>query len=147
LLNRLDEEWRGFRESFAGLPEAEMTLPGVTGNWSVKDILAHVTTWEEEAIKYLPVIAAGKRPPRYLTMYGGIDAFNARMTGEKAKLSLDEVVGQFEAVHARLVALVQDAPADQVAGDTRWRRRLRADTYGHYPRHAEAIRRWRNRSH
>ncbi|MBP1636454.1 MAG: hypothetical protein H6Q10_3028, partial [Acidobacteria bacterium] len=27
--------------------------------------------------------------------------------------------------------------------DTRFRRRLRADTYGHYPHHTRAIRSWR----
>jgi hypothetical protein len=36
------------------------------GEWSVKDILAHVTTWEEEALKYLPLILTGGRPPRYI---------------------------------------------------------------------------------
>jgi len=28
-----------------------MQLPGVVGDWSVKDIIAHVTGWEEEALK------------------------------------------------------------------------------------------------
>ena len=40
-----------------------MVEPGVVGNWSVKDVLAHVTTWEEEAQKYLPAILEGRRPP------------------------------------------------------------------------------------
>ena len=38
---------------------------GVTGDWSVCDILAHVTTWEQEALKYLPTILEGSTPPRY----------------------------------------------------------------------------------
>ena len=33
-----------------------MSEQGVTGSWSVKDIIAHVTTWEEEALKHLPLI-------------------------------------------------------------------------------------------
>ena len=36
-----------------------MMEPGVTGDWSVKDVLAHVTIWEAEALKYLPLIAEG----------------------------------------------------------------------------------------
>ena len=30
--------------------------------------------------------------------------------------------------------------------ETRFRRRLRLDTYSHYPKHARAIREWRERS-
>ena len=88
LLKRLDAAWAAFSDSYAGLSEADLVTPGVVGDWSVKDILAHVTTWEEEALKYLPVIADGGRPPRYATV-GGIDAFNARMTEQKRGLSLD----------------------------------------------------------
>jgi hypothetical protein len=89
LLKRLDTAWGAFQDSYAGLSTAELMEPGVTGDWSVRDILAHVTTWEEEALKYLPLIL------------------------------------------------------DQLARETRFRRRLRLDTYHHYPQHADAIRRWR----
>jgi hypothetical protein len=39
--------------------------------------------------------------------------------------------------------LIQSVPEDQVTRETRFRRRLRLDTYHHYPQHAEAIRQWR----
>jgi len=76
--------------------------------------------------------------------YGGIDAFNALMTARKKDLSLAELLKQQAAVHRRLVSLVEHAPEDQLASESRFRRRLRLDTYGHYPKHAEAIRRWRD---
>ena len=143
LLTRLDAAWRGFTQSYAGLSEAELLEPGVTGAWSVKDIIAHVTTWEEEALKHMPVILAGGRPPRYSVTYGGIDALNARMTDQKKDLPLSEVLAQQEAVHQCLLALIEGLPADQLGGKSRVRRRLRLDTDGHYPIHASAIRRWR----
>jgi hypothetical protein len=145
LLNSLETAWATFQESYAGLPEARLTEPGVVGDWSVKDILAHVTTWEEEALKHLPLIFEGGRPPRYVT-YGGIDAFNAQMTEQKRGLSLSDVRSQLDETHHRLVDFIRTAPADQFAGETRARRRLRLDTYSHYPLHAEAIRQWRQRS-
>ncbi len=67
LLKRLDAAWLAFLESYAGLPDERLMEPGVTGDWSVKDVLAHVTTWEEEALKHLPLIIAGGKPPRYVT--------------------------------------------------------------------------------
>jgi hypothetical protein len=93
LLQRLDTAWRAFEESYAGLSDAQLMKPGVTGDWSVRDILAHVSTWEEEALTHLP--------------------------------------------------LIQRAPEDPLGREPRFRRRLRLDTYGHYPLHAKAIRQWR----
>lgn len=145
LLQRLGRAWEEFKDSYAGLSEAELLKPGVTGAWSVKDLIAHVTWWEAEALTHLPHILAGRRPPRYSVMYGGIDAFNARMTELKRDLSLADVLREQDDVHRRLVALVQDAPDAQLTGETRFRRRLRLDTYGHYPKHARAIRAWRER--
>ena len=142
LLKKLDAAWTAFQESYAGLPDSRLMEPGVMGDWSVKDLLAHVTTWEEEALKHLPLIIEGGRPPRYVT-YGGIDAFNAQMTEQKRGLSLSDVRRQLDETHRRLIDFIRSAPEDQLAGETRFRRRLRLDTYSHYPKHAEAIRDWR----
>jgi hypothetical protein len=143
LLLRLDRAWGAFKDSYAGLSDPELLDPGVTGAWSVRDIIAHVTTWEEEALKHLPVVLEGKRPPRYSVIHGGIDAFNAKTTEQKKKLSLLEVLRSQEDVHHQLIELIEGVPEDQLGGDTRFRHRLRLDTYGHYPKHAEAIKKWR----
>ena len=145
LLKRLDNAWEAFNESYAGLSDVQLMEAGVTGAWSVRDTLAHVTTWEEEALTHLPLILKGGTPPRYSERYGGLDAFNARMTEQKRSLSLSEVREQLAATHDRLIEFIQRAPEHHLIGNTRFRRRLRLDTYGHYPIHAEAIRQWRQR--
>jgi hypothetical protein len=132
-----------FKESYAGLSASQLLEPGVAGAWSVRDILAHVTTWEEEALKHLPLILKGGKPPRYSVRYGGINAFNAQMTEQKRSLSLPEVLRQLDETHRRLIELIQSAPDEQFIDETRFRHRLRLDTYSHYPKHAEAIRKWR----
>jgi hypothetical protein len=145
LLKRLDKAWEAFRASYAGLSDSELMEPGVTGSWSVRDIIAHVTWWEEEALTHLPLILDGGKPPRYSVTYGGIDAFNARMTERKRHLSLSEVLRQRDDTHQRLIDFIASVPDDQIVRETRFRHRLRLDTYSHYPKHAEAIRRWRER--
>ena len=143
LLKRLEKAWEAFKESYAGLSDSELMEPGVTGGWSVRDIIAHVTWWEEEALTHLPLILDGRKPPRYSVTYGGIDAFNAQMTERKRRLSLSEVLRQQDDTHRRLIDFIQSAPEDQLIRETRFRHRLRLDTYSHYPEHAEAIRKWR----
>jgi uncharacterized protein (TIGR03083 family) len=144
LVERLDRAWAELTAAYTGLSDAQLAAPGVVGDWSVKDILAHVTTWEEEALKHLPHILAGETPPRYLTMYGGIDAFNALMTERKRALPVAEVLRQLEETHRQLVEYIQRAPEEQFTRETRFRRRLRLDTYSHYPIHARMIAEWRS---
>ena len=145
LLDKLDAAWTEFHESYAGLSDEQLLEPGVTGRWSVRDLIAHVTWWEQEALKHLPVILDGGRTPRYSVTYGGIDAFNAQMTQQTHDLSLAEVRGQSTEIHRRLVAYIQSVPPEQPSTDTRFRRRLRLDTYGHYPIHTQEIQAWRER--
>lgn len=145
LLDKLEQAWQDLRDSYAGLSDEQMVEPGVSGEWSVKDILAHVSGWEAEALKYLPVILRGERPPSYRRLYGGIDAFNARMRDTWEQVSITEVRRQLEATHREVMAYLQGVPEEQFATETRFRRRLGWDTFRHYPQHSQAIRAWRER--
>lgn len=120
-----------------------MHIPGVVGEWSVKDILAHVSTWEEESLKYLPQILEEKKLPRYKDLYGGIDAFNAIMTEKNRELTIGDVFNRLDNTHQQLVEYIKGAPDDQIATETRFRRRIRLETFGHYPEHTAAILKWR----
>ena len=145
LVGKMARAWGELKDAYGGLPAEKMVEAGVVGDWSVKDVLAHVTTWEEEALTHLPHILAGETPPRYSVTYGGLDAFNALMTERKRALSLEEVLRQLDETHARVMAYVQDAPEELLTTETRFRRRIRLDTYGHYAGHAKMIREWRAR--
>ncbi|MFC2065396.1 DinB family protein [Chloroflexota bacterium] len=143
LIHKIEKAWEAFQTSTEGLSEREMLTPGVIGEWSVCDIIAHVTVWEEEALKALPIILAGERLPRYSDLYGGIDAFNAQMTEKNRSLSLEEVLRRRDETHQRLLTYVRSAPQEHITTESRFRRRLRYDSYSHYPEHTEAILKWR----
>src|SRR5258708_33241143 len=98
VLQKLEQGWTALKESCSGLSEAQLTEPGMVGEWSVKDILAHVTPWEEEALKALPLVLTGGRLPRY-TPFGGIDAFNARMAEQKHDMALSGVLRELQQMH------------------------------------------------
>ncbi|MDQ2766149.1 MAG: DinB family protein [Gemmatimonadota bacterium] len=143
VLEKLDRAWKDFEESYAGLSNEQLLTPNVTGKWSVRDIIAHVTWWEEEALKHMPVILEGGKPERYSDKYGGIDDFNAIMTVKRSHLTVEEVLQQHNEVHEQLLAYVRAAPEELWARETKFRRRLRLDTFGHYPVHTNAIKAWR----
>ena len=117
LLNRLDRAWETLKASYAGLTDSELIAPEVSGTWSIK--------------------------PRYSVTYGGVDAFNLQTTEQKSNLSLQEVLQQRDDTHRRLIEFIQSVSEDQFNRETRFRRRLRLDTYSHYNKHVETIWKWR----
>ena len=138
LLNKLEREWQLFLQSFEGLPDNALLEPGVVGHWSMRDVLAHVTTWEGEALKALPLILDNKPLIRY-ARYGGIDAFNAREQERKRGLSLEQVRQELVATHERLISFLKGCPESAYVTGSRFLRRLRLDTYSHYREHASQI--------
>jgi hypothetical protein len=145
-LRTLGSAWAALQESYTGLPDTALLEPGVAGDWSVRDVLAHVHTWQEEALVHLPEIAAGRTPGRYSATFGGIDAFNALMAERNRNLSLAGVGRRLEDAERLLVELIERTPEHLLGAETRFHRRLRLDTYGHYRLHAQGIREWRARA-
>jgi hypothetical protein len=102
LLTKIRNNWMTFIESFADLTDDMLMESEAVGQWSVRDMLAHISTWEEEAIKAFILILDGKPVPLY-RQYGGIDAFNAREQERKRHLSLKQVKDELAVTHQRLI--------------------------------------------
>jgi hypothetical protein len=142
LLARLDGAWQEFNQACQGLSEKALQEPGVMGDWSVKDLLSHIATWEEECLAALKLILEVKRPARYASS-GGIDAFNHRQWLRYRDWPLGDVQRRFRETHHRLVAFVATVPSHHFTTETRFRRRLRLDTYSHFPEHWRQVAAWR----
>jgi len=137
-LERLEREWQALLQTWEGLPGNILLQPGAVGHWSTRDVMAHITTWEEEARKALPLVLEGKPLPRYM----GIDAFNAREQERKRHLSLAQVKKDLLATHERLISFLENVP-ENAFGLPRFAKRLRLDTTSHYREHAVQIATWR----
>jgi hypothetical protein len=129
-------------ESISGLSDSVLVEPGVVGEWSVRDLLGHISTWEDEAMAALPVILEGRPLPRYASS-GGIDAFNARDQDRKRGITIAELRQVLEATHQRFMAYLASVPETAYAQEGRFLKRLRQDTYGHYREHNGQVVRWR----
>ena len=141
LITKVENAWKDLHIAFEHLSDEEICQPNTFGEWSLKDILGHVTTWEAELLTYLPVIQAGERTPRYKDLYGGIDAFNAIKTAEKRDLTLEAIRLQMQKTHSRVLALLESVPEEYFLKENRLRKRIRWDTYGHYKEHTKSIQR------
>ena len=137
-LSKLEREWQALFQLWEDLPEDILLLPGAVGHWSTRDVMAHITTWENEALKALPLILEGKPLPRYM----GIDAFNAREQEHKRHLPLKRVKDELLATHHKLIQFLKNVPESAFASP-RFIKRLRLDAIGHYREHAAQIAAWR----
>ncbi|HEV2128662.1 MAG TPA: ClbS/DfsB family four-helix bundle protein [Thermomicrobiales bacterium] len=145
IIDRIDANWADFRASYAGLSDEEMLIHDVSGDWSVRDILAHGADWDALVLSILPGILETGRHPEHDEANADLDAYNARMTEETRHLSLDEVRRELEDTHRRLLDYLGTVDADGFAANAAFRKRLAADTWDHYPEHTAAIRAWRER--
>jgi hypothetical protein len=142
VFKRIEKEWQGFLESGRGLSDEVLLEPNAVGVWSIRDILAHISTWEEETMKNIPLILNGQPTPRYASL-GGIDTFNAREQDRKRNLSLDEVEKQLLDFHEKLLDFLSGIPESDFKTNKRLLNRIRWDTYHHYHEHAQQIQEWR----
>ena len=142
LMRRVDSRWQEFNAACKGLSAEDLESPGPEGGWSVKDLKSHVATWEQESLSALRLIEQGKRLPRY-ARFGGIDAFNLMKWEELRSWSPEDVEARFFRTHEDLLAYLSGVPEHLYRRETRFRRRLRMDTYGHLPEYTSQIIAWR----
>ena len=81
--------------------------PGICGEWSVKDVLAHLAGWNREAVREYGLLPDGELPPLPEDMEI-IDQLNAGLVEIYNDFSWDQVFAAFE---DSLLALEQAAVA------------------------------------
>jgi len=133
--------------ALAGLSEEEMARPGAVGQWSVRDVLAHLLAWQEEAITRLELLAA-ERPQdiAWIDDEAEVDAWNAGAQQRYAGLTLAEVMRRLSDVQGRILAGLDSLSDERLgtdAGPVPVRHWLPECTYTHEQEHCADILAWR----
>jgi hypothetical protein len=156
LLERLRAGHAEWEALLAEVPTDRMTKPGVEGAWSIKDILAHVTVYEQWTADQLEAIRRGETemvvrpdtPPDANTF--DTDQRNAAYYAAYRDQPLAKIVTWSREEYPRLLAAVEALPEDTLitpgrvplmGGAELWVL-VAGNTYDHYAVHAAAIRAW-----
>ena len=109
VIERLHTERRRLEANLARLSREDLIRPNVVGEWSFKDVLAHLAHWEA----FLPDwIAASRRgeevevPAPGLT-WKDLHILNQRIYEEHCDQSLDDVLEYFRSTHTQFMALAE----------------------------------------
>lgn len=112
LLESLHESHLALLEAVEGLNEEQLSHPGVCGDWSIKDILAHLLMWEAETIKLLFQAQQGKTPLTVHFSQISDDEQNAIWYQQTKNRPLQAVWDDFLAIRAQTIRRV-DAFSDE----------------------------------
>lgn len=135
----------------AQVGEERMTTPGVTGNWSVKDVVAHLTAWERRPVAWLTAVRQSATPePAPWPPNLSEEQTNAWIYEANRGRSLREILDESRRTHEELMKLLQMATEEELSDSRRfsWLKgnplaeSLPGNTYAHYQEHSEMIRNW-----
>jgi len=131
------------------LPESEVLRPRTQDRWSVKDVLGHLLSCDEETVRRFRLIARGRGDRiHWFESMADADRFNARTVARLRKRGLGALLQRLQRVRAALVADFRRLPTASLHDPahaypvTQW---LPAPGWSHERYHVAEIRVWWSR--
>ena len=140
LLARIRSGRAQFESALAQFSDDQVLAPNLHGGWSLKDLIAHIGFWEQQAALTFSALLRGVEPPaESLTL----DELNAQVCAQNRYTPLAEVRLEERAAYEQLLLLVENAVDDDLFNPQRfvwttgkpfaeW---IENNTYGHYEEH------------
>lgn len=133
------------------IPRSEMEVSGVVDQWSLKDLLVHMTRWEAELVKLLWQAKQGTKPTTVHFSQETVDEVNQRWYLESKSRQLDMVINDFVAVREQTIRRVKEYSQIELndARSYTWLEErplwewIAEDSFRHEAEHAQQIQAWR----
>jgi hypothetical protein len=118
----LQAERRRLEQNFESLTPEQMVETGVVGDWSIKDVLAHLADWEA----HMPLwIGAAREGDPVAEIESGLNwkqfkAFNQRIYERHRDQSLSRVMDYFRETHREFMEMVETMPEEEMLAQGRY---------------------------
>jgi hypothetical protein len=154
LLANIRRERAALDDLLAPLDEAAMLAVARDDGWTPKDILAHLTTWEQRLLRWIERWRNTGDPgrPEIGVTWDGFDELNDRDFREAKEKTLadvrDEAGASYEAVLRTLDDMSDEdlATRPEAQDGPSWSWIIGANTYRHYQPHREEMEAWEKRN-
>lgn len=116
ILQMLNTERKRLEQNLASLTPEEMHIPGVVGEWSIKDILAHLADWEAHMPIWMDAARSGD-PVAEVEVglsWKQFDEFNQRIFKRHKDEALIDVLAYFRSTHQEFMQMAEDMPEDEM---------------------------------
>lgn len=153
VLAALDREHQKLMVAIDGLSAEAVLEPGVIDNWSVKDILYHISMWESELVKLLWQAENGQKPTTVHFNNPSVDELNASWYEQGKDRPLVRVMEDFQGVRKQTMRRVRAFSDHDLEDEKRfpwldgkplwtW---IAVDSFDHEAEHTAQILAWRKR--
>ncbi|HZR42065.1 MAG TPA: ClbS/DfsB family four-helix bundle protein [Ktedonobacteraceae bacterium] len=148
LLNEIRTSYANFEAVLASLSTEQMITPGVNGTWSIKDNIAHLSTWQRVLLNRLEAVHNNTTPSEELYDEETVDAVNERFYQQDKPRSLDDVLTEFRSLYQQVVEQVQAISDEDLNRPLSWREgepiwpTIVGNTNEHYQEHMQIIQNW-----
>ncbi len=114
LLDWLQEEYQQWEAFLNQIGSDRMEQPGVAGDWSIKDIVAHLTDWQPRQIARIQAAQRGEPepPPPWPAHLQTDDAINAWIYEANRGRSVRQVLDESRRVFQQLLTVIEGLPDD-----------------------------------
>ena len=145
LLEEFDAARAAFHDALAEVDASLVTVPGVMGEWSVRDLVVHVAAWCEHGAGALALATEG-RGAEFAYSKADTDEMNERILAASRETSPGDALRREEAAYDAFRAMVAAVGTDELAtvlgnGDS-VERVVRYDGPDHYAEHTDHLRAW-----
>ena len=147
LLDQIRTERKQLEKVLAILTPDQMLQPGASGEWTIKDVLAHISAWERRMILWIGSHLRNETPD--VPLPWDVERMNAETYAQVKDKPLAEVLEEFHKSYRDALALaeslsemqLQTAYADTWPMGSLWLG-VAANTNWHYKEHRESIEAW-----
>jgi hypothetical protein len=99
-------------QTIEGLPESAWETPGACGVWSVKDIIAHLTSYEHVLVDVLSTFVSDSFTPYLKKFTDPAVNFNDSEVELRKGKTVREVLGEYNDTHEQVRSLVARIPVE-----------------------------------
>jgi hypothetical protein len=151
LLKEMGTSYATLEAKLASLDKTQYLTEEVISGWSIKDILAHISSWHHRLYQLLDAALYHQIPaisgPENIEE---LDTLNAQFYQENKSLTLDVVLTDFRNTYQHILSIVQAIPEEDLLnshrfswtqGEPLWKS-IAGDTYEHYQEHILQIQQW-----
>ncbi|MEO6889012.1 MAG: DinB family protein [Ktedonobacteraceae bacterium] len=149
LLEHIQRSWADLEQAIARLSDAQLSSPVLSEGWAIKDMLAHLASWERRCTDWITVSLHGETPqrPEPGVTWGDIDQLNERTFLENRQRSPQEIIAASNATHKRFLEQIQLLSEEDLNDPQRfpWTEGealvwfIGSNSYEHYREHMEQI--------
>lgn len=103
------EEREKLDNFLATLTPDQMTEPGMLGDWSVKDVLAHLYEWEQMVLRWIAASERGENPavPAEGYKWNQLPALNEEIRQKYSGIPLEEMQQMYSDSHKQIMNTIE----------------------------------------